>query len=339
VTGTGSDPLRVAVLGTGAISQVVHLPILVEREDVDVVGVSDEDEHKARTIAGRFGVRRVARDEELLGDEAVEAVVICTPNHLHERLAVAALERGKHVLVERPLALSPEGAERVLEAGSASGRHVLVGMYHRFRPDVAALRSFVAGGELGRITSVRGLWLNRATPLARATWRQRPEEGGGGALMDLGVQALDLCLWIAGFPEARRVVAVTHRGDHAVEDSAGLLVELAGGVTLTVEVSWALFASEDRRHVRVLGTEGSGTVPPLEIFKQLGGRPLEVTPRQPRPRGGEGIFTNAYRREIDNFLRAVRGEVDPPPPREQVGLMRLVQAAYRSAAEGREVVL
>lgn len=333
------ETVRVGVLGTGAISQVVHLPILSEREDVDVLAVSDQDEHKAHTIAQRFGVPDVLTDEALLDDERVQAVVLCTPNHLHEEQAVAALEAGKHVLVERPLSLTAEGARRVTEAARATGNSVVVGMSHRFRPDVAALRAFVAGGELGRVYAVRGTWLNRGLPLARSTWRQKPEEAGGGALMDLGVQALDLCMWLLGHPTVRSVKCTTHSSDFEVEDAATLMAELEGGTALSLSVSWGYFGGDDRHHVRVLGTEGAGALPPLEVYKQLGGRPLDVTPRQPSPRGGENPYTNAYRREIDHFIRAVCGEVDAPLPEEQTGLMELVQAAYRSATEGGEVRL
>jgi predicted dehydrogenase len=339
VTRGADDPIRVGVLGTGAISQIVHLPILSEREDVEVVAVSDEDEHKARTIAQRFGVPRVISDAEMMADSEVEAVFLCTPNHLHEEQAVAALEGAKHVLVERPLALTPAGCDRIVAAADEASRTVVVGMSHRFRPDVAALRSFVAGGELGELYSVSGAWLNRTIPLAQTTWRQRPEQAGGGALMDLGVQALDLCLWLLDYPVVRAVRAIVYADEYEVEEAATLLAKLEGGVALSLEVSWGYFAGEDLHQVRLMGTEGSGSLPPLEIYKQLGGRPLEVTPRQPLPRGGENPYTNAYRREIDYFVRAILGEWDAELPREQAVLMGLVQAAYRSVEEGREVEL
>lgn len=334
------EPIRVAVLGTGAISQVVHLPILSEREDVDVVAVSDRDRPKAEAIAGRFDVPRILDDDdEVFADDDVEAVVICTPNHLHEEQAVAALESGKHVLVERPLALTADGVRRIMAAAREAGKAVIVGMSHRFRPDVSALRSFVAGSELGPIHAVRGSWLNRKAPLTRSTWRQRPEEAGGGALMDLGVQALDLCLWLVEYPRFDRVVASCHRSDYPVEDAATVMAVTEEGLALTLEVSWNLFAGEDRHFARVMGLEGSGSLPPLEVYKQLGGRPLDVTPRQPRPRGGENPYTNAYRRELDHFVRTVAGEAEAPLPGEQAELMALIEAAYRSAEEGREVEL
>jgi predicted dehydrogenase len=329
----------VGVLGTGAIAQVVHLPILTEREDVRIVAVSDEDDHRAEAISERFGVERTLSDRDLLAADDLEAVFLCTPNHLHEEHALAALEAGKHVLVERPVALTSAGAARVHEAALEASTTVVVGMSHRWRPDVAALRAFVAGAELGEVYAVRGSWLNRRLPIPRPTWRQDPEQSGGGALMDLGVQALDLMLWIVGYPRVSRVKAVTHYADLAVEDSANVLAETEGGMVLSAEVSWGYFAGEDRHHIRVMGTEGSGHLPPLAVHKQLGGRPMDVTPRQPKPRGGENPYTNAYRREIDHFLRTVRGVADAESPSEQVHLMELVEAAYRSAEEGTEVTL
>jgi predicted dehydrogenase len=330
--------VRVGVAGTGAISQLVHLPLLSERPDVDIVAVSDADEAKAVAIGERFGVSRVLGDPELLSDPEVEAILVCTPNHLHEAQTVAALEQGKHVLVERPLALTAAGCRRVLDAARTADRTVAVGMSHRFRSDVAALKAFVAGGELGRPYAARVAWMNRKVPLRRSTWRQRPEEAGGGALMDLGVQALDLGLWLLGNPRVKRVSAVLTRDEFEVEDAGTILAETEEGVAFSVEVSWSFFASEDRHYARVMGTDGSGSLPPLEVFKQLGGRPMEVTPRQAPPATGNP-YMNAYRREIDLFLRSVRSQGGGEAPEEQVHLMEVLEAAYRSAAERREVEL
>lgn len=155
--------------------------------------------------------------------------------------------------------------------------------------------------------------------------------------MDLGVPSMDVCMWLVGYPKVTRVSCVTTVGDYEVEDAATLMAETENGIAFTLEVSSRYFASEDRYYTRVMGTEGSASLPPLEIFKQLGGRPLEVTPRQPRPRGGENPYTNAYRRQLDYFVRAVAGTGDAPLPEEQVALMALIQAAYRAADERREV--
>ena len=334
-----TDPIRLALVGTGAISQIVHVPIFVEREDVELVAVADIDRPKAETIARRFGVAEVIEPDEALSREDFDAVVLCSPNNTHEEMAIRALGAGKHVFVERPLARTAAGAERVLEAAREAGTCLVVGLPHRFRPEVAALRSFVAGGELGELYAVRSSWLTRHVPLTRPTWRQDREAAGGGALVDLGVPALDLCLWIVDFPEIKRVSCMVQRGQYDVEEAATLLFESTGGVAFTVEVSSRLFAAEDRFYARVMGTEGSGSLPPLEVYKLLGGRPLAVTPKQPRPQGGENPYTNAYRRLLDHFIRSAGGRRDVELPTEQVRLMALIEAAYASAESGREVEL
>ena len=335
----GGDTIRVGVVGIGAISQVVHVPILSERSDVDVVALADPDAPKGRSVADRFGVDEVVTPDEVFERDDLDALVICTPNHVHEDQAVRALEAGKHVFVERPVALTVEGVERVLAAARVADRVLVVGGPHRFRPDVAALRSFVAGGELGRIYAVRGSWLTRPVPVVRSTWRQRKDQAGGGALIDLGLPALDLCLWLVGYPDIARVSCTLEYGDHDVEDAATLMAESTEGTAFTLEVSNRYFAPADRYYARVMGTEGSGSFPDLQVCRQLGGRPLDVTPRQPRPRGGENPYTNAYRRQLDHFVRAVEGRVEAPLPEEQVALMRLLRGAYRSALEGNEVTL
>jgi predicted dehydrogenase len=332
-------PIRVGVLGTGAVSQIVHMPILTDRSDVQVVAVSDTDQPKARAIASRFGVERVVTDEELLVGDLVDGVVISTPNHLHEEQALAAIKAGKHVLVERPLAFTEKGVDRLLKAARKSGKVLMVGMSHRYRPDAAALSSFVAGGELGDVYQVRGSWLNRKLHLTRPTWRQTHEQSGGGALMDLGVPAIDLCLHMIEYPKITRVSAVTFRGDYEVEDAAVVMLATEGGTGITVEVSWSFYGNEDRQFFRVMGTEGSASLPPLQVYKQLGGRPLDVTPHQPVPRGAENPYHAAYRRELDIYVRAMAGEREAPLPEEQRVLMAVIEAAYRSAAKGRESAL
>ena len=286
------QPVSVGILGVGAVTQVVHLPMFSERPDVEVIAVSDLDRAKAEALATRFEVPLVLSNEEILSHDRVQAAVICTPNYLHESMAVEAFEHGKHVLVERPLALTAKGVRRVLDAAEAAGRHLAVGMIHRFRPDVGALGAFVAGGELGDIYAVRANSLTRM-PAVRSTWRQNQEEAGGGALMDLGVPILDLAFWLVDYPRIKRVTAVFRDGDGEVEEAATVFAVSESGIAFSVEVSWNLFAEADRHRARVMGTEGSGALPPLDIHKRLGGQPVAVTPRQPRTRGGENRYQNA----------------------------------------------
>jgi predicted dehydrogenase len=327
----GSGGVRIGLLGLGAISQVVHLPILSQMEGAELVGVCDVDFAKARAIAGRFGIPRVYRtDNEVFEADDIDAIVICTPSHLHEAQSIAGLEGGKHVLVEKPLALDAPAAERVIRAAESAGRSLVVAMNNRYRPDSIALKPFVDGGELGQPFLVRGAWLNRKMRIIRPTWRHRRATAGGGAMMDLGVQTLDLALWLLGYPRVSSVVSQMHTGEGMeVEDTAAILLRLEDGAAISLTVSWSLVAERDRHYMRLLGTRGSGAISPLAVYKDVETGMLDVTPNLPP--GRENLYTASYRQELLHFVQAVRGEVDAPLPHEQIELMRLVALAYRSA--------
>lgn len=334
---SAASPVRVGVLGLGSIAQVVHLPVLSELAHVHLAAVCDVDDAKAKTIASRFGIPRVFRtDEDVFAADDLDAVVIATPNHLHAEQAQAALSAGKHVLLEKPIGLDPEEARAVLRAAERAGRTLMVAMNHRYRPDTLALKPFADGGELGQIFLARGAWLNRKTRVLRPTWRHRKATAGGGALMDLGTQALDLCLWMLGFPRAVSVACHTNPGEAMeVEDTAALIIRLENGAAISLSVGWSLVASRDRQFFRLLGTRGSGSIQPFSVYKEVDAGLIDVTPQLPLDR--EHLYTGAYRRELEHFIRAIRGEEAAPLPVDQVELMRIVGLAYRSAREGKEI--
>lgn len=331
------DEVRVGVLGLGAIAQVVHLPILSQMKGVNLIAVCDADRGKARAIAARFGIPRVHEtDEQVFRSDDLDAIVICTPSHLHEPQARAALEAGKHVLVEKPLALDAEAARRVVDAADASGRTVMVAMNNRYRPDAAALKPFVTGGELGDVFLVRGAWLNRKVRVLRPTWRHRRATAGGGALMDLGVQTLDLALWLLEFPPAASISCHTHAGEGMeVEDTAAMVLRLRNGGAISLTVGWSLVAERDRHYLRVLGTRGSGAMAPLAVYKEVETGLLDVTPKIAP--GRENLYMASYRQELEHFVEVVRSGERVRSPEEQVEIMRLVALGYESAARQREV--
>ncbi|HSU15767.1 Gfo/Idh/MocA family oxidoreductase [Longimicrobium sp.] len=329
-------PIRVAVIGAGAIAQVVHLPILSRMRGVEIAAVNDRDAHTARTIADRYGSRAMDA-ERIWGDASIQAVVVCTPSHRHEENVRDALAAGKYVLCEKPLALTPDAVERVLAVDGAADR-LMVGMNQRFRPDARALRSFVVSGELGDVYYLKTGWLSRTKPTGRLrSWRQM-RHTGGGALMDLGLQMLDMAMWTFGYPKPLRVSAHTHTPAGAeVEDSAALLLRLEGDRLINLEVTWSLISRRDRQFMHLLGTAGSGSLSPLQVFRQMDSGLVDVAPALPP--GTENIFTASYRNELQNFIEVVRGEQKAGAPGEHVRLMRIMEGAYRSAAEGREIDL
>ena len=334
-----NDPVRVGVIGAGAIAQVAHLPVLRKLPGADVVAICDNDVSKAQALATRFDVGETYDDiEEVLRYANVDAVVICTPNHLHEIHITAALTAGVHVLCERPLALNLAGVERVLQASDKSGKRVMVGMNHRFRSDVQAMRGFMAGGDIGALQAVRGGWYTFQPSRQMLGWRLRREEAGGGAILDLGLPLVDLGLWLAGWPAARRVAAhLTRQGKDGVEDMGTALIVCENGVSITVDVSWRHMGEGERFWFDIVGTKGSAAIQPLRVFREQHGTAVDVTPTGAT--GRETQFIQSYRAEWMYFLAVIKGDVNAPPPRDQLALQRVIDAIYRSADEGREVVL
>jgi predicted dehydrogenase len=334
-----SDPIRIAVIGAGAIAQVAHLPALRKISGVEIAAICDNDLSKAQALAARFEVKDTYDDiEEVLKYAEADAAVICTPNHLHEIHVVAALSAGLHVLCERPLSLSSQGVENVLKAGERYGKRVLVGMNHRFRSDVQVVRGFLAGGEIGTLDAVRAGWYTFQPSRQMIPWRLRRQEAGGGALLDLGLPLLDLGLWLAGWPIPRRVSAhAVRRSADGVEDMGAALVVCENGVSISVDVSWRHMGEGERFWFDLVGKNGSAAINPLRVFKEVHGTPTDVTPTGAS--GRETQFTQSYRAEWTYFLAVIRGDVNAPPPKDQVAVQRVLEAVYRSIEEGRDVVL
>ncbi|MFY7949165.1 MAG: Gfo/Idh/MocA family protein, partial [Gemmatimonas sp.] len=232
------DGVRIAVVGTGAIAQLTHIPVLSKLRGAQLVALCDNDAAKARALADRFGVPDVFTDfEELLDSDELDAVVIATPNHLHEPHVLSALRKKLHVLCERPLALSSRGIERCLAAAQKADVRLVVGHNHRFRSDTQALDQFIRNGELGQVTSIRcgSLQVKKNAD----GWRNRRAESGGGVFLEHGFPLLDLALWLADGPAPVRVSSSMRRGRGAgaVEDAMQLFLECANGLVVNIDVS------------------------------------------------------------------------------------------------------
>ncbi len=333
-----TDPLRVAVVGVGAIAQLAHLPVLSKMKGARLVALCDNDRPKARALADRFDVPDVFDDlEDLLGTDELDAVVVATPNHLHEPHVLAALAGKVHVLCERPLALSSRGVERILAAAARAERMVVVGNSHRFRTDVQGLDRYFRSGELGRVLGVRaGAYHQHG---AVEGWRSRRPEAGGGAFLELGLPLVDLALWLADYPDPVRVTAHMDRGSgkSAVEDTMLVHLECAGGLVCSFDVSWAYVGQEERWWFEVLSSRGSARLAPLRVVKELNGKPVDVSPTGAAAR--EGVFNQSYRAELAHFVAVATGAAKYEAPTDQVVLQKVIEAIYRSADEGKEIRL
>ena len=329
--------IRVGVVGAGAIAQLAHLPLLSKLRGAQLVALCDNDRPKARALADRFDVPDVFTDiEDLLEFDELDAVIVATPNHLHEPHVLAALEAKVHVLCERPLSLTARGIERILAASNRVDRKVFVANNHRFRSDVQALDRFLRGGELGKLTGVRaGVYQPR---LRHEGWRARRAEAGGGAFFDQGLPMVDLAMWLADFPAPLRVWAHMDRPrGTAVEESALVTLECDSGIAFTFDISWAYVGYEERWWFETLSSRGSARLAPLRVVKELNGKPTDVSPGGAAAR--ESSFNQSYRAELAHFLSVVRDETPYEAPSDQVILHKVIEAAYKAADEGKEVKL
>jgi predicted dehydrogenase len=335
-----SERLRVGIVGGGAIAQVAHLPTLRKLKNVEVQAICDIDLPKARALADRFGVPDAFDDiEDVLRSPGLQAVVICSPNHLHESHILAALSANLHILVEKPLAMSAASVQRIMRAAEKRDRVLMVGMNHRYRPDVQIVRSFVQSGELGRVESVRGSWHVFRPSRNQLGWRQRRDQAGGGAMLDLGLSILDLGLWLGGTPAPVRVSAALDAAgkERAVEQSGSAFVVCENGMSLFVDVTWHHLGEGERFGVGVRGSKGSAAINPLTVWKELHGIPMDVSPTGSV--GRENAFMASYRAEWAHFEAAIGGEAKVAALQEHLVLHRIIDAVYKSADDGRDVTL
>jgi predicted dehydrogenase len=339
-SGGTSERLKVGIVGGGAIAQVAHLPVLKKMRGVEVQAICDTDLPKARALADRFGVKDAFDDiEELLRYETLDAIVICSPTHLHESHIQAALSANLHVLVEKPLAMSATGAQRILRVVEKHNRVVMVGMNHRYRPDVQIVRSFVQSGELGAIESIRGSWHVFRPGRPQLGWRQHRDQAGGGAMLDLGLSILDLGLWLGGSSAPTRVSANLDAAgkERSVEQSGSAFVVCENRMSIFVDVTWRHLGEGERFGVGLRGSKGSAGINPLNVWKELHGVAVDVSPTGSVSR--ENAFTASYRAEWAHFQAAIAGEAKIPALQEHLTLHKVLDAIYRSALDGRDVTL
>jgi len=335
-----SERLRVGIVGAGAITQVAHLPVLKRLKQVEVAAICDPDVPKGRALAERFGILDTFDDiEDLLRLAELDAVLICSPNHLHESHVLASLSAGLHVLVERPIAMNAASAQKLARAAEKRERVLFTGMNHRYRPDVQLVRSFVQSGELGQVDSVRGSWHLFKPSRQQAPWRQRRDTAGGGVLLDLGLGMLDLGLWLAGNPVPSRVSATWDEParQRGVEQSGAAFVVCENGASIFFDVTWHHVGQGERFGMGLRASKGTASVNPLSVWKELHGVPTDVSPTGTSSR--DTAFTLSYRAEWAHFLAAVAGEVKAPDLSDLVLVHRVMDAIYRSAAEGKDVQL
>jgi predicted dehydrogenase len=338
-----------------------HANAYAKLPDVELAGIAGLEAPVRTELAERLGVERhVDRWEELLEDDSLDVVSVAVPTFLHEPITVAALERGLHVLSEKPMARSVEEAARMVEAARAARRVLDVAFNHRQRGDIQTLKRIVDAGRLGDLYYAKAWWMRRTGIPTLGSWFTNAEQAGGGPLLDIGVHVLDYSLFLLGQPTVTAVSASTYdllgsagfgsdpddnktgatgAQTFDVEDLATVFMRLGNGGTLLVEASWAahrtagdefgitLFGTEGGAELRVHDMEPIGT---LRIFTDEAGVAAATTLSPPPGTGHEAV--------VAQFLDKVRdgAQEDGAGAAE---LARIVDACYRSATDQREIRL
>jgi len=344
--------VKVGVVGAGGIARQAHVANYVQVPGVKVVGICDVDERRARALADEFDIPKVFTDYRDLLAEDLDAISICTPNVYHAPVALAAFERGIHVLCEKPMATTAADARAMVEAARKAGCVLMVAHQSRFRNESQTLKKFIDRGKLGEIFYARAGYLRRRGIPGAGSWFTTKALAGGGALIDIGVHALDLVLWFMGFPKPVTVLGTTRqsvtdvrkavggwgtpnpKGIIDVEDFAAGFVRFENGATLLLEASWHANIVESRMVFELVGSKGGAKLRPLVIATEERGVVVDVTPQVPRD------SESAYLREVRHFVDCVRRGRQPLITGEQgVVVTTILEAVYRSAETGQPVNL
>lgn len=344
--------LRVGIIGAGDIVRRFHLtPGWLGVPDCELVAVCDIREEAAKALASDFNIPHVFSDFNELVKLDLDCVDVCTPNRIHTPAVLAALNTGKHVLCEKPLAVSTDEVRQMMVAAEKNNRLLMTAQHMRFTDRCIALKDLITAGGAGdfyhsRVHAIRRNWV----PVARGFIDR--EISGGGPCMDIGVHALDTAMFLMDFPKPVRVtgkMSVNFAKGHdipggwgewnrdifSVEDHACGFVHFDNGATMVIEMSWLQHQKDEQdMSVQLFGRKGSAHWPSGE-YQTAAKRVIFSGTASP------GIAVEKPRTEqILAFVKALReGAPSPVPASETLSVIAILEAIYQSSEQGREIAL
>lgn len=353
--------VRVGIIGCGGIANGKHMPSLAKLKNVQMVAFCDIVRERAEKAAKDYGTEdaKVYTDyRELLEDKTIEVVHVCTPNKSHADITVDALESGKHVMCEKPMAKTAEGARRMVEAAKRTGKKLTIGYQNRYRADSQYLYKACRRGDLGEIYFAKAHAIRRR---AVPTWGVflNEEEQGGGPLIDIGTHALDLTLWMMDNYEPKYVVGNVYQKlgktkgqanawgpwdpeQYTVEDSAFGFITMKNGATIVLESSWALNTLQEGEAMTTLcGSEGGADMMDgLRINGEEFGRLYTTKPDLKA--GGAAFFEGRVERDADLEARlwidsVVNDTELVVKPEQALVVTEILEAIYESSRTGKPV--
>lgn len=358
-----SKTYKIAIIGCGGIANGKHMPSLKKLNNIEMVAFCDIVEEKAAEAAKQYGTAeaKVYTDfADVFKDPSIDIVHVCTPNDSHARIAIAALEAGKHVMCEKPMAKTAEEAQQMVDAAKRTGKKLTIGYNNRFRSDSQHLKQICDSGELGEIYMAKAHAIRRR---AVPTWGVflDEEKQGGGPLIDIGTHALDLTLWMMNNYKPKIVLGKAYHklsqrenaanawgpwdpAKFTVEDSAFGMIVMEDGATIMLESSWALNTLEvDEAKCTLCGTEGGADMKGGlringEQHSRLFTKEVELNA------GGvafyDGKEENPADLEMKLWIQAIEEDKEPVVTPEQAFVVsQILEAIYESSKTGKAVYL
>ncbi len=352
-----SHKLKVGIIGTGWIADA-HMEEYLKMPDIEFVGAADLIPGKADAFLEKWdvkGARTYLSHKELLDNEELDAVSVCTYNATHAECTIYALEKGVNVLLEKPMCVTTEEAVAICKAEKASGKIVSVGFQPRFDENMKMIKEIVESGELGDIYYIQtGGGRRRGIPTPFGTSFIEKETAGIGALGDIGCYSLDMLLNAIGYPKPLTVTGYKsdffgkaddyeHKDVFGVDDFAAGFVRLEGGIILDFRIAWAMNI-DTCGDALILGTKAGLRIPSTECWNGSIGGPLKIY----RNIGSSEVFTEIpekkndsegnFYKKIRSFLDAVKNGGEAPVPTSQILYNQaIIDGICKSAELGKEI--
>lgn len=333
--------LRAGIIGCGGITERRHAPVLAAQEGVELVALADVTRERVDLLGDKHGVGadgRFTDYEQMLRDAELDIVHVCTPHDLHEAQAIAALQAGCHVLLEKPIATTADEADRMIAAASDAGRKITVSHNQKLCASHEAAMARIHAGDLGEVFLIRTEGLSGSHVSGRGAnqdWRTQSIAGGGGPLIDNGYHQVYRSVDFAGAPITRVFARISRNVQPIeVEDTALVLFEHANGATTSLQVGWCALGGSTSVQ-EIFGTTGQmrlGGASPVNVWTRDTGQWSEVPVRDEQP--DELGFPPL----VAAFVNAITTDGDVPVRAEESRhVLAAVTAAYESGRTGQPV--
>jgi len=338
------NKIKVAVFGCGAIAQRRHIPEYAENQNVELVAFADPNLERAQEMVELYGGKAYASYEEILANEDIDAVSVCTPNYLHAPMTIAAANAGKHVLVEKPMACSIEEAEQMIEAAQKNNVYLMVGHNQRLMPPHVKAKEILDSGKLGKVLTFRTSF-GHPGPEAWSvdgadSWFFRKEEAIMGAMGDLGVHKSDFIRYLLNdeVSEVASFIGTLHKEGTEVDDNATCLLRMKSGAIGTLVASWTQYKGGDNSTILWCenGVMKIGTVEGNEVIVELTDGTVETYQVGMMSTNEKQVPSGV----IDAFVESINTNT-PPTISGEEGLraVKVILGAFESQKTGRIVQL